>query len=167
MMFGRIGASRLIIGAAVGTFVLWPAHGSAQDSPSGWCAEVDLESPLEDLIRCATEGDASAQYRVGLRYEFGSGDLVEAVRWFRLAAEQGYAPGQLSMGLAYRDGRGVATDLAYADMWFTLSAVQGAPVNPARSNKELIERLMTSEQIAEAEKLTREWIANHPNEGGN
>ena len=167
MMLSRIGASGLIKGAAAVTLVLWPALGSAQDSLAGACATVDLESSLEDLTRCATQGDAGAQYRLGLNYEFGSKDLEEAVGWYRLAAEQGYSPAQLSLGLAYRDGRGVGTDLVYADMWFSLSAAQGAPVNPGRSNKELIERLMTSEQIAEAERLTHEWIETHRKDGGN
>lgn len=167
MMLSCNGASGAMIGAAVGLLILGPAHASAQDSLTASCEEVDLEASLKDLTRCATQGDARAQYRLGLNYEFGSADLAEAVRWYRLAAEQGYSPGQLSMGLAYRDGRGVAPDLVLANMWFRLSAVQGARVNPGRSNKELIERLMTSEQIAEAEKSTREWIATHPQVGGN
>ena len=142
---------------------LVPARGSAQDSLPVSCAGVNLQSPLEYLIRCAEQGDAGAQYGLGLNYEFGvSGDLAEAVRWYRLAAEQGYGPGQLNLGLAYRDGRGVPQNLVYAYMWFSLSEAQGAAGNPARANKELIEQLMTREQIAEAQGLSREWIETHP-----
>ena len=142
---------------------LGPAHGSAQDSLPVSCVGVDLQSPMEDLVRCAESGDAGAQYGLGLNHEFGAPiDLEEAVRWYRLSADQGYGPGQLSLGLAYRDGRGVTQDLVYAYMWFSLSAAEGAAGNPARSNKELIEQLMTPEQIAEAQRLSREWMEPHP-----
>ena len=37
-------------------------------------------------------------------------DEAEAVRWFRLAAEQGHVVAQYDLGCSYRDGRGVAQD---------------------------------------------------------
>ena len=36
-----------------------------------------------------------------------------------------------------------------------------------QSNQELIEQLMTREQIADAQRLSGEWIAEHPQDGGN
>ena len=53
--------------------------------------------------------------------------------------------------------------LAY--MWWNLSAAQGD--QGAQSNKEIAERQMTREQIAEAQRLSREWIETHPQDGGN
>ena len=52
--------------------------------------------------------------------------------------------------------------LAY--MWFNLSAAQGTP--GAQGNKDIIEQQMTSEQIAEAQRLSREWLEANP-PGGN
>jgi len=46
---------------------------------------------FEDLKRKAEEGDADAQYELGLRYHKGEGltmDLTERVRWFLRSAKQ-------------------------------------------------------------------------------
>ena len=52
-------------------------------------------------------------------------DDGEAVRWYRLAAEQGIAVAQTSLGLAYEAGRGVARDDEEAVRWYRLAAEQG------------------------------------------
>ena len=52
-------------------------------------------------------------------------DDVEAVRWFRLAAEQGHAKAQFYLGLMYRTGKGVPQDYVEAARWFRLAAEQG------------------------------------------
>ena len=52
-------------------------------------------------------------------------DHAEAVRWFRLAAEQGEAFAQHNLGFTYVNGRGVPQDDAEAVRWFRLAAEQG------------------------------------------
>ena len=104
----------------------------------------------------------------GCKYDNGEGvpeDDTEAVRWYRLAAEQGYALAQFSLGLMYFTGEGLPQDLVLAYMWCNLSAAQGNEV--ARVSKDRIEAQMTREEIAEAQRLSREWIEEHPQEGGN
>jgi TPR repeat protein len=64
----------------------------------------------------------------------------------------------------YASGNGVPEDLVSAHMWFNLSAAQGNET--AQSNGERIEQYMTREQIAEAQRLSREWIETHPQGGG-
>ena len=91
-------------------------------------------------------------------------DDAEAVRWFWLAAEQGMAEAQISLGLRYALGEGVPEDDVLAYMWWNLAAAQGS--ENAQDNKDIIEQRMTREQIAEAQRLTREWIEAHP-PGGN
>ena len=117
----------------------------------------------------ATEqGYASAQSNLGVMYANGVGvpeDDAEAVRWYRLAAEQGNAGAQSSPGLSYASGEGVPEDFVLAYMWWNLSAVQGNDIS--QSNKEVFEQRMTREQIAEAERLSREWIEAHPQDEGN
>ena len=54
-------------------------------------------------------------------------DDEEAVWWYRLAAEQGYASAQTILGLMYANGEGVPEDLVLAYMWYNLSAAQGNP----------------------------------------
>jgi uncharacterized protein len=52
-------------------------------------------------------------------------DKAEAVRWFRLAAEQGLANAQYNLGLMYEYGHGVPQDYAEAVRWYRLAAEQG------------------------------------------
>ena len=52
-------------------------------------------------------------------------DDAEAVRWYRLAADQGDAGGQNNLGVMYADGRGVPEDDAEAVRWYRLAADQG------------------------------------------
>jgi len=76
----------------------------------------------------AEQGDAAAQYSLGVLYERGQGvrqDDVEAVKWYRLAAKQGDAKAQSNLGLMYANGDGVPQDHAEAGKWFRLAAVQG------------------------------------------
>ena len=65
----------------------------------------------------------------------------------------------------YAFGTGVPEDIVLAYMWFNLAAAQGH--ERARGQKEFTESFMTREQIAEAQRLSREWIETHPQDGGN
>ena len=47
------------------------------------------------------------------------------MRWYRLAADQGYARAQFSLGLRYTNGLGVPQDDAEAARWIRLAADQG------------------------------------------
>ena len=52
-------------------------------------------------------------------------DDAEAVRWYRLAADQGLANAQYNLGVMYADGEGVPEDDAEAVRWYRLAADQG------------------------------------------
>jgi uncharacterized protein len=109
----------------------------------------------------AEQGSTNSQYNLGQIYEFGSWvieDDAEAAKWYRLAADQGYFPAQLRLGIMYAKGSGVAEDYVLAYMWWNLAAAQGN--ESARENKKTIQERMTREQIAEAQKLSREWLEN-------
>jgi TPR repeat protein len=76
----------------------------------------------------AEQGDASAQYALGIAYDQGLGvaqDYKTAVKWYTLAAEQGYADAQYNLGNMYSKGLRVAHDYKTAIKWYTLSAEQG------------------------------------------
>jgi TPR repeat protein len=113
----------------------------------------------------AAEGDARAQSVLGLLYYGGEvvpQDKAEAVRWFRRAAEQGDAQAQHNLGLAYAKGEAGEPDNVSAHMWFNLAAAH-FPLSDAinrsasRKDRDLVAEKMTPEQIAEAQKLAREW----------
>jgi len=83
-----------------------------------------------DNVRVAAErGDRDAQTALGGLYLFGNKGVerndAEAVRWLRMAAEQGQALAQFDMGELHRTGRGVAKDEVAAVNWFRRSAMQG------------------------------------------
>jgi len=72
--------------------------------------------------------DAEAEWAVGNHYSGGAGvakDRVEALRWHRLSAEQGYSPAEFSVGFALLIGSGTPVDHAGAVEWFRKSAAQG------------------------------------------
>lgn len=76
----------------------------------------------------AEHGDANAQFELGQMYDQGNGvpqDYVEAVKWYRLSAEQDHAKSQYALGSMYRVGDGVQQDASEAVKWFRLAAVQG------------------------------------------
>ncbi|HEY1475024.1 MAG TPA: tetratricopeptide repeat protein [Pseudolabrys sp.] len=108
--------------------------------------------------RAAEQGDAFSQTRLAFIYQFGEGvprNETEAAKWFRRAAQQGHVAAQNSIGRMYASGRGVATDYVAAYMWLSLSAARGD--RDAAVNREMVEKLMTPAQIAEAKNLEREW----------
>jgi TPR repeat protein len=82
-------------------------------------------------------------------------DPAEAVKWHRRAAEQGFDPAQYAIAFRYISGRSVPQDYAVAYMWFDLAAERGN--QHAARERDKIARRMTPAQIAEAQKLAREW----------
>ena len=90
---------------------------------------------------------------------FGSGDCVaqdyaEAVEWYGLVAEAGYAPAQGALGMMYATVKGVESDCCLAYMWFALSAAQGH--EPASAACDMITEFMTPAQIAEAKQMVQD-----------
>jgi TPR repeat protein len=77
--------------------------------------------------KAAEQGDATAQYSLGLMYYNGKGvpkDDVEAVKWYRKAAEQGDATAQFYLGVMYAAGKGVPEDDVEAVKWYRKAAEQ-------------------------------------------
>lgn len=124
----------------------------------------------------ANRGVADAQFYLGTLYDLGLGgvrqDFVEAVKWYRLAAEQGDPRAQSSLAFFYIRGQGgVVRDLVQAHKWLSVSASRFARMQPrnmsglgskggralAAKTRDFIAVHMTRKQIAEAQRLAREW----------
>ena len=142
----------------VGLCVCWPLYTSAEGTERDPSQDQDT---VEAIRLAAEQGDVSAQYDLGVMYGKGRGvpqDHTEAGRWHRLAAEQGHVTAQFSVGLRYWIGTGVPKDYVAAHMWLNLAAAQSSDVRkPSITAREIVEGLMTSEQIGEAQRLAREW----------
>jgi TPR repeat protein len=106
----------------------------------------------------ANQGLASAQYNLGSLYGNGQGvpqNYTEAMKWYHLAGDQGDAKAQFNLGAMYAVGQGAPKDLVRALVWLNLSAAQGA--QEAVAIRDAIKKGATPAQIAEAQKLAREW----------
>ncbi len=117
---------------------------------------------IAGMAKRAEQGHAPSQFNLGVMYSQGQGvsqDYKEALRWYLAAAEQGYSSAQVALGVMYERGQGVPQDYIQAHMWFNLAAASGGDKDreTAAKNRDLLARIMTSEQIAEAQRLAREW----------
>jgi TPR repeat protein len=122
----------------------------------------DLDSALIACTNAAEQGHAPAQYNLGLMYDRGHGipkDDKQAFYWYTKAAEQGDAGAQLNLGVKHDYGKGTLKDSILAYAWYNISASQGN--EQATKNRDLIEKEMTPNQIAEAQKLSREYYAKY------
>ena len=90
----------------------------------------DYATALREWRPLAEQGNADAQYFLGLMYGEGQGvlqDYAMALQWWRKAAEQGHATAQYFLGLVYDEGQGVPQDDAKARQWWRKAAEQGNP----------------------------------------
>jgi uncharacterized protein len=104
----------------------------------------------------AEEGNVAAQFNLGVMYQLSHGvpqDNEAATSWYRKAAEQGLA--ETHLGVMYANREGVAQDYAAAHMWFNLAAANRNR-NAAKA-RDIVAAQLTPAQIAEAQKLAREW----------
>ena len=119
----------------------------------------DYQTAMKIWKPLAEQGNARAQNNLAVMYDNGEGvpqDDKEAVKWYQLAAEQGNATAQTGLGSMYYNGHGVIQDYVIAFMWWNLSAAQGNEI--ALSKRDKLTKKMTSSQIAEAQKLSRECL---------
>jgi len=87
------------------------------------------------------------------------GDYATALHEWRPLAEQGYADAQYNLGLMYHSGKGVPQDFVRAYMWFNLPL--GKDHDAATEARDDVAKRMTPAQIAEAQRLAREWWERH------
>lgn len=102
---------------------LTPVAGFGQSSTEGVLAfnRGDDQVALEHLRPLAEQGNAVAQYYLGVMFATGRGVAQsdqEAVAWFRRAAEQDNLAALNSMGFMYLSGRGVPQNDRKARAWF-------------------------------------------------
>jgi len=77
-------------------------------------------------------------------------------------AEQGNASAQFKMSGMYYTGKGVIQNYSVAHMWLNIAASQG--YKDTEINRKIVEKKITPAQIAEAQRMAREWVAKHQKE---
>jgi TPR repeat protein len=111
----------------------------------------------------AEHNSAMAQSTLGDIYYYGRGvpqDFVAAVQWWQLAAEQGIAVAQLNLGVMYANGDGVPRDYVKSHLYTNLAAAHlppGEDRDIAVKNRDIVGKLMDATQLAEAQRLARDW----------
>jgi TPR repeat protein len=154
-------------------------------------ADQGLAEAQYDLGMCYANGDgvprnaaeAAAWYRkaadqalpdaeaeLGNCYLEGTGvpkDVPEGVKLIRKAAEEGFGPAQNALGLCYLKGTGVTKDYVQAYKWLDLASAQGDErADDAHINLASAERFLTPAQVAEAQRLAREFKPGKPSVRG-
>ena len=140
------------------------AAGTFEDAAAA-ISRGDYTTALRLWRALAAQGDVKAQMWLGQMYEHGLSDKIpqdyaEAVKWYRLAANQDDPDGQFFLGEMYFMGSGVTQDLVQAYMWFDLAAAKGDLLKAELRDD--FAKALTQEQIAEAQKLAREWKPTAP-----
>jgi len=158
--------ARMILPLIFGMLVL-PVF--PQDEPPTAGATKGVPDHIADLIRKAEEGNVDAQFDLARMYLMGEAiplDYKEAFRWYRASAVQGNSRAQGSLGAMYQKGLGLPQDYIQAHMWYNL-AIANSELDKEKElwvkNRDFIAEKMTAEQIAEAQRLVREW---KPKTGG-
>ena len=131
--------------------------GFMYESGHGGVAQ-DYAAAMSWYRKAAEQGHPGAQYNLCIMYAKGRGVAqyyAAAMSWCRKAAEQGHDGAQSNLGAMYAQGQGVPQDYVLAHMWFNLAAAKGDA--DAVKNRDRVAAKMTPAQIAEAQKLAREW----------
>ena len=126
--------------------------GEAAYERGDYATAIQMWRPL------AEQGSAEAQFMLGGVYG-KQRRWALAVKWMRMSAQNGFEGAQGALGILYFGGFGVSEDFVMAHMWFNIAAANGEP--NSRSLRETAAKRMTPDQIAEAQRMAREWMAKH------
>lgn len=105
-----------------------PAPSAAVTAPTAEIAVPDTIQP-KSLSDAAKSGDPLALFEIGARYSEGragvTADANQALNWYQLAADRGFAPAQYRLGSMYEKGNGVSRDADKAKQFYEQAASQG------------------------------------------
>jgi len=120
------------------------------------------QEAIKWFTKSAQSGSEDAQYELGVFYfDEKRKNYKLAARYFEEAAENKHFIAQYRLGGMYRDGKGVIQDFVQAHMWFNIAIAEEKNIDKTRKSMNDIEKNMTPSQIAEAQKLAREWVKEH------
>ena len=122
----------------------------------GWGVRFDNAKAMKWLRLAADQDNAQAQFVLSSIYVLAvRPDYAEAFKLLLRSAEHGYGYAQDYLGDMYAEGLGVPVDNVQAYFWHDRAAAQG--VQNAAEKRDLIAKLLTPDEIAQAQKLAREW----------
>ncbi len=86
-------------------------------------------------------------------------DFAEAMKWYRLAADQGYANAQFNLGWMYEYGQGVLQDNVMAHMWYNIASANGNELGGTNRDKRA--EKMSPAAIEKAQAMARECMSSN------
>jgi TPR repeat protein len=131
-----------------------------------------MQDLKKELLAAAEEGNAEAQFNLGVMLENGVDDnghaiqgskaeaaRAEALKWLLSAAEQGLPRAQLQLAEAYAAGGEAPQDYAKAGGWFlvAMTRLSGVHRHRAQSGYERMRSRLTPAQITKAMRFARVW----------
>ena len=147
--------------ANLGSTTLGVASASPFEATSAHDAYVGAK--LKDLKKLAAEGNAAAQYSLGMRYANGGGDVKrdyrEAKVWFLRAAEQGHVRAQGKVAASFWEGRGGPQDYSKAYFWALLAQAGGDEASPVIVMSSAAH--LSPAQTAAEQKQAENWLRAH------
>ncbi len=111
---------------------------------------TDPSEALKYKLIAAKAGYSLAQHDVALMYD-KQGNPEEALKWWKLAGDQGYPPALLRLSMAYSAGQAAPKDMSLSYAYFKLSKVA-----PPKNVNEMAS-MLSKPDLEKAEKLISEW----------
>ena len=122
---------------------------------------------MKHLLLAAEQGDAGAQFNLGILYDNRlddndrptAGNHAQAMKWLLHAANQGLPRAQIKLAEMYNDRPETPADYVKACTWLLLATenLSGIHRERAQSDYARISSRMTPAQIAKARRLARDW----------
>ncbi len=124
--------------------------------------QVFAQSGFEAIKAREEAGDVLPQFILGAMYDLG--DVVaqndqEAVKWYRLAADQGYADAQNNLGVMYGLGQGVPQNDQRVYVWFLLAATQDN--TNAIEGRDLASKVLSQQALDRAQAHATRYLESN------
>ncbi len=124
--------------------------GCYYDGQGAGIVTSDSNEALKYKLIAAKAGYALAQHDVAIHYARQE-NFEEAVKWWKMASDQGYPDALYSLSGSYFQGKGAPKDLSLAYAYFKLSKLP-----PKKSVNEMA-AMLSKPELQKAEKLVSEW----------
>jgi uncharacterized protein len=125
----------------------------------------DFKKARKWLMLSAEQGDDRAMYNLGVIYLQGAGitkNPEKAFSLFESSAKKGNVKAQNALGEMFAFGDGITKNFVQAFKWWSIAYVNGD--KGVLRNLNIAKKRLNRVQIAEAQKLAREWVEEHRKE---
>jgi uncharacterized protein len=126
--------------------------GCYYDGQGAGIVTADATEALKYKLIAANAGYALAQHDVAHLYA-RQGNFEEALKWWKMAGDQGYPNALFSLSRSYSGGKGTPRDISLSYAYFKLSKLA-----PPKNVNEMA-GMLSKPELEKAEKLVSEWKA--------